>query len=113
MLAPARLPAEAFEIDAPGAVEAHTLALEELALDAVSTGLGARADAPLRVDDAVPGNAVPLAEAVQRITHLTRVAAESCEARHLPVGGDATPRNPPDHGEDAPVAVAVCGHGQR
>lgn len=82
------------EVDASGCVEADALALEQLTLDPIAAGFGARADATLRVDDAVPGEGVLLGpDRMQRIAHLTRVSAEARKLGHLTVGGDAPARN--------------------
>src|SRR5579875_2856675 len=51
------LPANLFEIDPPRAVEPHTLAPEQRALQRIPAG-GPPADLSLRVDDTVPGDVV-------------------------------------------------------
>lgn len=100
------------EVDATGRVEADALALEQLTLDLVAARLGARADAALRVDDAVPGEGVLLRpDRVKRIAHLTRVSAEARQLRHLTVGGDTTARDAAHHRVD-PLIRALARRGR-
>ena len=83
--------------------------LEELALDAVVARLRARAHAALRVDYALPRNAVLGVEGVQRVAHLARLASQARELGHLAVGRDAAARDASHHGVDTPVGIAARG----
>ncbi len=104
-----RPPAVVFEFEAIGRVEFHAFTLEELALNQVAAGFGARADLTARIDDAVPGNAFDR-ERAHRITDLPRATIEAREVRDLPVGGDAAARDAPHHRVDPVVMVSAQFH---
>ena len=63
----------------------------------------ADADRSFRVHDAVPRDARPLRQRVERVADEARVVGQSRETRDLPVRGDAAARDPRDGGVDERV----------
>jgi len=67
------------------------------------TPVAAETDPPLRVDDAMPGDAASLGQGRQSVANEAGLAGQSGEAGDLAVGGDAAARDPRDDVIDAAV----------
>lgn len=95
------------QIDGP-VVERYTFGAEEGLLERLGRPVSAaRADAPLRVHDAVPRHVAFSVERRQRVPHLSGVPREPRGRRDVTVGRDAADRDASDGVIDARAAGHV------
>lgn len=96
------------------AVERDPFPLEEATLHEIHRRIaGAQADAPLRVDNSVPGETAALFEHGQSVADEPRVTRQTSQARDLAVGRHTASRDPRDDRIDPPVGALGLGHGSQ
>lgn len=100
-----RAPPEEVETDALPGVEPDVLPFQPEPLHRRGgSSVAAEADSTLRVDHAMPGNAGPVVEGVQRVADEPRLTGQARESRDLSIGRHPAARNAGDHRIDPPVA---------
>ncbi len=87
-------------------IEPYALSLEHHPLKtSVADAVVPDADAPLSVDDSMPGQAAVLGQEMECVTDQACMPGQAREPRHLAVCSDAAPRDSRDHGMDTAVCV--------
>ena len=100
-----RTPPVAGEFQPIGVVESYALAFQQLALDGVSTRLGAWADLTARIDNAMPRHGALGCHRMKRIAHLPGVTTQASQRRDLSIGRHASMRNAANDGVDPAVTT--------
>ena len=79
---------------------------ESHALLVVPAHSRSQADLPLCIYHPMPRNTAVFRQRVQGVPHLPSMSPQARQRGYLPIGGDPTPGDPPDHGVDTRVCVA-------